>query len=137
MASKRKPIYFDTKLQALDEVDKKVKAQTQISKEYDVPCSTLSTCQKNKDEVILSLLGLKRSINITKLIHSPCEFRYYPTFTVYGCRCTTGEPPPGADPMEWWQMNLFIFLSGHLLTDGLNSWPVYSNSQSVVGSTHS
>ena len=47
MASKRKPVSLDTKLQALDEVDKKPK--TQIAKEYGVPCSTLSTWLKNKD----------------------------------------------------------------------------------------
>ena len=34
MASKRKPVSFDTKLQFLDEVDKNVKAKTQIAKEY-------------------------------------------------------------------------------------------------------
>ena len=49
MASKRKPVSIDTKLQALDEVDKKVKSKTQIAKEYGVPCSTLSTWLKNKD----------------------------------------------------------------------------------------
>ena len=40
MASKRKPVSIDTKLQALDEVDKKVKSKTQIAKEYGVPFST-------------------------------------------------------------------------------------------------
>ena len=49
MASKRKPVSIDTKLQALDEVDKKVKSKTQIAKEYGVPSSTLSTWLKNKD----------------------------------------------------------------------------------------
>ena len=48
MASKRKPVSIDTKLQALDEVDKKVKSKTQIAKEYGVPCSTLSTWLKNR-----------------------------------------------------------------------------------------
>ena len=32
MASKRKPVSIDTKLQGLDEVDKKVKAKTEIAK---------------------------------------------------------------------------------------------------------
>ena len=36
MASKRKLVSIDTKLQALDEVDKKVKSKTQIAKEYGV-----------------------------------------------------------------------------------------------------
>ena len=49
MASKHKPISLDTKLQALDKVDKKGKAKTQISKEYDVLCSTLSTWLMNND----------------------------------------------------------------------------------------
>ena len=31
MASKRKPVYIDTKLQALDEVDKNVKSRTEIA----------------------------------------------------------------------------------------------------------
>ena len=43
MASKRKPVSIDTKLQALDEVDKKVKSDTQTAKKYSVPGSTLST----------------------------------------------------------------------------------------------
>ena len=34
MASKRKPVSIDTELRALDEVDKKVKSKTQITKEY-------------------------------------------------------------------------------------------------------
>ena len=49
MARKRKPVSIEIKLQALDEVDKKVKSKTQIAKEYGVPCSTLSTWLKNKD----------------------------------------------------------------------------------------
>ena len=49
MASKRKPVSIDTKLQALDEVVRKAKSKTQIAKEYGVPCSTLSTWLKNKD----------------------------------------------------------------------------------------
>ena len=49
MASKRKPGSADTKFQALDEVNKKVKSKTQIAKEYGVPCSTLSTWLKNKE----------------------------------------------------------------------------------------
>ena len=40
MASKRKPVSLDTKLQILDAVDKKVKSKTEIAKEYGVPCST-------------------------------------------------------------------------------------------------
>ena len=43
MTSKCEPVSSDTKLQALDEVNKKVKSKTQIAKEYGVPCSTLST----------------------------------------------------------------------------------------------
>ena len=39
------------KLQVLDEVDKNVKAKTQIPKEYGVPCSTLSTWLNNKDSL--------------------------------------------------------------------------------------
>ena len=38
MASKRKPVSIDTKVQALDEV----------AKEYGVPCNTLLTWLKNK-----------------------------------------------------------------------------------------
>ena len=34
MASKRKPVSVDTKLQVPDEVDKKVKSKTRIAKEY-------------------------------------------------------------------------------------------------------
>ena len=49
MDSKRKPVSLDTKLQVLDEVDKKVEDKTQITKDYGVPCSTLSTWRKNKD----------------------------------------------------------------------------------------
>ena len=48
MTSKHKPVSLDTKLQVLDEVDKKVKAKTQIAKEYSVPYITLSTLLKNK-----------------------------------------------------------------------------------------
>jgi transposase-like protein len=40
MARKRKPVSNEIKLQALDEVDKKVKSKTQIAKEYGVPFST-------------------------------------------------------------------------------------------------
>ena len=36
MVSKRKPVSVDTKLQALNEVDKKVNSKTQIVKEYVV-----------------------------------------------------------------------------------------------------
>ena len=43
MTSKRKPVSIDTKLQALDKVDKNVKSKTPIAKEYGVLCSTLST----------------------------------------------------------------------------------------------
>ena len=43
MASKRKPVSLDSKLQILEEVDKNVKAKTQITEEYTVPSSTLST----------------------------------------------------------------------------------------------
>ena len=43
MTSKHKPVSLDIMLQALYEVDKKVKAKTPIAKEYGVPCSTLST----------------------------------------------------------------------------------------------
>ena len=51
MASKCKPVSIDTKLQTLDEVDKKVKSKTGIAKEYGVPCtgSTLLMWLKNKD----------------------------------------------------------------------------------------
>jgi len=49
MASKHKPVYLIIKLQALDEVDKKVKVKTQIAKVKGVLCSTLSTWLKNKD----------------------------------------------------------------------------------------
>jgi len=49
MASKCKPVSLHTKLQALDEDDKNVKAKTQIAKEYGVPYSTLSTWLKNMD----------------------------------------------------------------------------------------
>ena len=47
MATKRKPVSLDTKLQVHDKVDKKVKAK--IAKEYVVPCSTLSRWLKNID----------------------------------------------------------------------------------------
>jgi len=36
MASKRKRVYIDTKVQALDEVDKWIKSKAQIAKEYGV-----------------------------------------------------------------------------------------------------
>ena len=49
MASKRKPVSIDTKLQVIDEVNKNVKGKTQIAKELSVPCSTLSMWLKNKD----------------------------------------------------------------------------------------
>ena len=51
MASRRKPVSLDTKLQVIDQVDKKVKATTQIDKEYGVPYSTLSKWLKNKDSL--------------------------------------------------------------------------------------
>ena len=34
MASKRKPVSIDTKLQVLDNVDKRVKSKIKIAKEY-------------------------------------------------------------------------------------------------------
>jgi len=51
MASKRKPVSIDTKVQALDEV----------AKEYGVPCNTLLTWLKNK---------LPRE-KLTDLVHQP------------------------------------------------------------------
>ena len=36
MTSKHKPVSLDTKLQTLDEVGKRVKANTQIAKEYNM-----------------------------------------------------------------------------------------------------
>jgi len=48
LASKRKPVSIDRKLQAFDEVDKTLKYKTQIANEYSGLC-TLSTWLKNKD----------------------------------------------------------------------------------------
>jgi len=55
MASKHKPVSIDTKLQVLDEVDKKVKAKTQIG----VWCSTLSVVE----EIMKENVELKDEIN--------------------------------------------------------------------------
>ena len=43
MASKCKPVFVDTKLQALDTAEGKVKSNSKIVKGYGVPCSKLST----------------------------------------------------------------------------------------------
>ena len=49
MANIRKPVPIDIKL--LAEVDKRVKSRKQITKEYGVLCSTLSTWLKYKEEL--------------------------------------------------------------------------------------
>jgi len=51
--SKRKHscVSVDIKLQALDEVDKNIKSKADISKEYGVPASTLSTWIKNSQSL--------------------------------------------------------------------------------------
>ena len=56
MATKRKPISGYIKLQALDEVDRKVKSKSQNVKQYGVLCSTLSTWLKNKEALRLNYL---------------------------------------------------------------------------------
>jgi len=43
MASKHKSVSIETKLQVLDEVDKKVKSKTQIAKEYGLLCRVIFT----------------------------------------------------------------------------------------------
>jgi len=70
MPSRHKPVTIDTKLQVPDEFDQKVKAKTQIAKEYGVPCSTLSTWLKNKDALIKTHGNLcaKLSIYIQSLL---------------------------------------------------------------------
>jgi len=69
MASKRKPVFLDTKLQVLDEVNKKVKFTTQNAKEYGIPCSILSMWLKNKDALRIAHGNLcaNRSIYLQSL----------------------------------------------------------------------
>ena len=56
MASKRKPISTDTKLQALDEVDKKVKSKTQIAKEYSIHGKTPDNT-RNKTRLLSPIIA--------------------------------------------------------------------------------
>ena len=48
MTRKHKPVAIVRNLQALAEVDKKVKSKRQIAKEHGVPRSTLSTWLKTR-----------------------------------------------------------------------------------------
>lgn len=49
--AKRKHASIDTKLQAIEEVERSEKSKTEIAKSFGIPCSTLSTWLKNKDSL--------------------------------------------------------------------------------------
>jgi len=64
MASKRKPVSIDAKLEALGEVDKKVKSMTQIPKEYGVPCSKTPDNTLNKIRLFSPIIAHALVTNI-------------------------------------------------------------------------
>ena len=63
MATKRKNVSIETKIEALQEVNKGVKSKTTIAKEYGVPVSTLSTWIQTKDFIITTETGAPASID--------------------------------------------------------------------------
>ena len=52
MTTKHNNVSIETKIEALQEVNKAVKSKAMIAKGYDVPASTLSTWIKNKDSIL-------------------------------------------------------------------------------------
>ena len=73
MASKRKNVSIETKIQALQELTSGVKSKSQVAKEYGVPPSTLSTWIKNKDTILQTDTGAPRRKRVRTSKHSDVE----------------------------------------------------------------
>lgn len=88
-------VSVDMKLQALDEVDKKIKSKTEIAQGYGVPASTLSTWIKNSK-------SLRQSEGIT---NATCKLRRTAKHTdldaalVLWCRNARAQNIPLSGPL--------------------------------------